>query len=73
MVDDLFLATPEWEYGVDQEDELGSRCSETDMAKLRSVQNTINEQYDSKIITEFANNAAGILEKVLVGVLFDCF
>lgn len=40
------------------------RCSAADMSTLKGVQDSLNTQYSSSIVTEFAFNGAGILEEV---------
>lgn len=40
------------------------RCSAADLATLKKVQDSLNAQYGSSIVTEFAMNGAGILEQV---------
>ncbi|CAN0053457.1 unnamed protein product, partial [Scytosiphon promiscuus] len=66
VVDDLFLATPEFEYdGALNEAEESQRCTGSDLSSLLSVQDSLNTQYPgSSIITEFAFNGGGIAEKV---------
>lgn len=74
MVDDLFLATREFLYdGDDNEAPVASRCSGSDMDLLKAAQDRLNTQYPgSEIITEFAMNGAGILEKVVTSKLNTC-
>lgn len=65
VVDDLFLATPEWVYSeVEDENAVGTRCTYEDMATLKAAQDGFNAAYGSDIHTEFAFNGGGILEKV---------
>lgn len=73
-VDDLFLATPEFLYDSALDDcqadgaceaDVESRCSGSDLDALKGVQDALNLEYPgSNIVTEFAFNGAGILEKV---------
>ncbi|CAM9848210.1 unnamed protein product, partial [Ectocarpus fasciculatus] len=66
VVDDLFLATPEFEYdGGMNEAAVSQRCTGQDLTNLLSVQQALNTQYSgSDIITEFAFNGGGIAEHV---------
>ncbi|CAM9641494.1 unnamed protein product, partial [Ectocarpus fasciculatus] len=66
VVDDLFLATPEFEYDGDMnEAAVSQRCTGEDLTSLLSVQQALNTQYPgSDIITEFAFNGGGIAEQV---------
>ncbi|CAM9197591.1 unnamed protein product, partial [Ectocarpus sp. 8 AP-2014] len=66
VVDDLFLATPEFEYDGDiNEAAVAQRCTGEDLTNLLSVQQALNIQYSGlDIITEFAFNGGGIAEHV---------
>lgn len=65
VVDDLFLATPEWVYDGGFNEATERRCTGTDLANLLGVQDQLNSQYaGSEIITEFAFNGGGIAEHV---------
>ena len=65
MVDDLFLATPEWVYDGEMNESTERRCTAQDLSNLLGVQQSLNSQYPgSDIITEFAFNGGGIAEKV---------
>lgn len=68
VVDDLFLSTPEFLYdGGNNEAPVSSRSSGADLVKLKAAQDNLNAQYSgSEIVTEFAANNAGILEKVIL-------
>lgn len=73
VVDDLFLATPEFEFdGVFNEAAVAQRCTGEDLSNLLEVQRALNAQYPgSDIITEFAFNGGGIAEKVCIVLASD--
>ncbi|CAM9195752.1 unnamed protein product [Ectocarpus sp. 8 AP-2014] len=66
VFDDLFLATPEFEYDGDiNEAAVAQRCKGEDLTNLLSVQQALNTQYSGlDIVTEFAFNGGGIAEHV---------
>ncbi|CAN0428257.1 unnamed protein product [Pylaiella littoralis] len=70
VVDDLFLATAEFEYnGGTNEASTYQRCTGEDLSNLLKVQQALNTQYPgSDIITEFAMNGGGIADKLLGSV-----
>ncbi|CAM9155683.1 unnamed protein product [Discosporangium mesarthrocarpum] len=69
VVDDLFLATNQFVF--DGEDNLGpeDRMTGADLEELAAAQASINSQYNSQVVIEFAYNSQGILEKVNSGFL----
>lgn len=65
VVDDLFLATPEWVYDGELNESTERRCTGVDLNNLLGVQRALNAQYPgSDVITEFAFNGGGIAEQV---------
>ncbi|CAM9838625.1 unnamed protein product, partial [Discosporangium mesarthrocarpum] len=64
VVDDLFLATNQFVF--DGGDNLGpeDRLTGAELEQLAAAQASINSQYNSDVVVEFAHNAQGILEKV---------
>ena len=63
VVDDLFLGTNVFEYDGGSNEVPEVRISESDMNKFQAAENSLNSKYKSSIVTEFAFNGLGILEK----------
>ncbi|CAM9841874.1 unnamed protein product [Choristocarpus tenellus] len=65
VVDDLFLGTAQWVYDGDHNEGVEERMSGEDMETFAAFQDSLNAKYGSNVITEFAFNGNGVLEKVM--------